>query len=693
MKNIKKKEKTHPKEPTCRESWWRFWLGGGILVASAEIIGNACIGHFPILLPVALGSPFFSIFLNAVIYGAIFLFVGLVIGTVIELLRRPLRIGGDIHRIIAIVLLIGAVVYLWYGNYASKLGNIDPSQGLPEGYHPPLSLWWWGIGLVMVVVVIIITGFVTGFFRDRKRVLLWLIALISAVEAFNIADYSVGADFLRYWLMGIIWLIAIGSTMVLMRYKVAARQVVAVVGLIAVIVIIAQGIYFGWPGKNYDHHLTLLIWDAQRADRMGVYSNKYARTPVLSSLADRMIKFDRAYSPANYTYASTVSLFTGRYLREHHLYSGTIADIALYDTFENLAGDMGRKGYRPVLLTESPWLVTLKRGFEEVISYPTRRGTFSSFLSFDRTSFVGVQIIDHLSFLRDGLFKSTLVRMQDRYLTGLLLRARREGPYFFYVCWMNAHSRYYPGCIGLRSTSPAALRTMPESEYLRAIEYMDSRLGVWIEMMKGAGQWGQALTILTADHGEFLGEFDMVGHGKALLEPVLHVPLLLFGSKAVRGIIDQPVPLVALRKAIAALVPGDRGEWDTEAFVREMVNNRGMVVEGSFDFEGPDDSIRWFLAAWEGEMKYMQDTHRYIPDHSEGLDMDSFYFYYNLTEDPGELHNLAPDRPDGVARMQALISEWESGLDPAPLPPPEDEEEGEYPPGLVEQMKALGYDL
>ncbi len=185
----------------------------------------------------------------------------------------------------------------------------------------------------------------------------------------------------------------------------------------------------------------------------------------------------------------------------------------------------------------------------------------------------------------------------------------------------------------------------------------------------------------------------MVGHGKALLEPVLHVPLLLFGSKAVRGIIDQPVPLVALRKAIAALVPGDCGEWDTEAFVREMVNNRGMVVEGSFDFEGPDDSIRWFLAAWEGEMKYMQDTHRYIPDHSEGLDMDSFYFYYNLTEDPGELHNLAPDRPDGVARMQALISEWESGLDPAPLPPPEDEEEGEYPPGLVEQMKALGYDL
>jgi len=57
------------------------------------------------------------------------------------------------------------------------------------------------------------------------------------------------------------------------------------------------------------------------------------------------------------------------------------------------------------------------------------------------------------------------------------------------------------------------------------------------------------------------------------------------------------------------------------------------------------------------------------------------------------LHNLAPDRPDGVARMQALISEWESGLDPAPLLPPEDEEEGEYPPGLVEQMKALGYDL
>jgi len=133
------------------------------------------------------------------------------------------------------------------------------------------------------------------------------------------------------------------------------------------------------------------------------------------------------------------------------------------------------------------------------------------------------------------------------------------------------------------------------------------------------------------------------------------------------------------------------GEWNIPSFVEKLLNNRGAVSEGSFDFEGPDNSIRWFLASWDGGKKYMQDTNKYIPGHSEGLDMDSFYFLYDLDSDPGEEHNLARERISEVDDMQDFLRGWEENLEPVPLPPPAEGEEGEYPPGLVEQLRALGY--
>jgi len=132
-------------------------------------------------------------------------------------------------------------------------------------------------------------------------------------------------------------------------------------------------------------------------------------------------------------------------------------------------------------------------------------------------------------------------------------------------------------------------------------------------------------------------------------------------------------------------------QWDTATFIQAMENNRGMIVEGSFDFEPPDNKIRWFLAAWEGTKKYMQDIHAYIPGPSEGLDMDSFYFLYDLNSDPDENHNLVHERVSEIVSMRERIMEWEDNLEPVPLPPPAKGEEEDYPPGLVEQLRALGY--
>ena len=58
-----------------------------------------------------------------------------------------------------------------------------------------------------------------------------------------------------------------------------------------------------------------------------------------------------------------------------------------------------------------------------------------------------------------------------------------------------------------------------------------------------AGATSNALIIVTADHGELLGEHGFVGHmGRMLYEPLLHVPMVVKfpGADRPRGRVDTP---------------------------------------------------------------------------------------------------------------------------------------------------------
>src|SRR5262249_10811695 len=97
---------------------------------------------------------------------------------------------------------------------------------------------------------------------------------------------------------------------------------------------------------------------------------------------------------------------------------------------------------------------------------------------------------------------------------------------------------------------------------------MDAALGGLIAALRATGRYENALIIVTADHGELLGEHGFVGHmGRMLYEPLLHVPMVVKypGADRPRGRIDTPVqtldvmPTVLL--AAGAPVPdGVQGE-------------------------------------------------------------------------------------------------------------------------------------
>ena len=64
-------------------------------------------------------------------------------------------------------------------------------------------------------------------------------------------------------------------------------------------------------------HLLLITIDTLRADRVGAYGYRSARTPAIDTLAARGARFDSAFSSAPITLTSHATIMTGRYPPGH----------------------------------------------------------------------------------------------------------------------------------------------------------------------------------------------------------------------------------------------------------------------------------------------------------------------------------------------------------------------------------------
>ena len=79
---------------------------------------------------------------------------------------------------------------------------------------------------------------------------------------------------------------------------------------------------------------------------------------------------------------------------------------------------------------------------------------------------------------------------------------------------------------------------------------MDHCLSQLFAALKRLGLYDSTWIIITADHGELLGEHETFGHGDAPYQEVLHVPLL---SKHVRG--EQAAQRIDGRVQLTDILP------------------------------------------------------------------------------------------------------------------------------------------
>ena len=254
--------------------------------------------------------------------------------------------------------------------------------------------------------------------------------------------------------------------------------------------------------------MLLVTIDTLRADALGSYGGR-AITPNLDRLAQHGARFTFAHSHAVVTLPSHASILTGRYPYEHGIRDNT--GYRLAQTQATAATRLKAQGFvTGAFIGGFP----LDRRFGLGIGFDTYDDNL------DSSRIPGASAGERANPSASGSERANedRERRADAVVSSALdWIGRQSGKWFVWVHVYDPHVTYDP---------PAEWKTrFPADPYLGEVSWTDSALGVLFDRL--SAQPRPTLTIVTADHGEGLGDHGELTHGVFAYESVLKVPLIV----------------------------------------------------------------------------------------------------------------------------------------------------------------------
>jgi arylsulfatase A-like enzyme/Tfp pilus assembly protein PilF len=397
-----------------------------------------------------------------------------------------------------------------------------------------------------------------------------------------------------------------------------------------------------------DQHPSVLLVsiDTLRADHVGVYGAVEAQTPRLDALAAAGTRFATAIAATPLTLPSHASLLTGLDPPRHGVRHNGV--YRLDGEIETLAERFREAGYATGAVMGA---VVLAR----------RYGLDQGFESYD----------DGISSKRSGgggFLERGAAEVTDHALEWM---GRAPRPFFLWVHYYDPHHDYRP-------PQPFDSR-FPASPYDGEIAYVDTQLGRLLDGLEPERSQRETLILVTADHGESLGEHGESTHAYTLYDAVLRVPLILSGPGVPRGrVVESLVRTVDVAPTLLTLagLPA-LAEADGESFTPHLT-------------DGPRPPARVAYAETLAT-RIEQGWSPLFAARSEGhlLVRAPRPEFYEVGADPAQLENLAESDSD---RVRAAMERLAQALD-ARMAEREEQTPLAVDGESLEQLRALGYAL
>lgn len=562
-----------------------------------------------------------------------------------------------------------ALPFVWLPVFIFAIrGQTDPAQVSHE--------WGRGVRIVFTVLILVLTALMLRRRNDSQRrfALIVFAAMLSSSLALALRTLSVSAVLTivaprpERWVAAI-FVIACAAFLFASipnrRGSGVTRRCLAGICLAGAYAnAFASRLYLPPPTETKAQadmgkpNVILIVLDTARRDAFSIYGSTNP-TPAMEELAATGTTFTRAYSTGTYTLPSHASLFSGELPTRHGAHPTKAGEHGINPEIETLASALKGRGYDRVGFSANPTYLAQWTGLQQSFRWfwIEARRLFRFF-----PTAVPMRLRLHLA--------DPSLRVISFWDSGTLFRSVAEGspalsqPFFLFVNSMDAHAPY-PGSL-----------TASKQRYLEMVSIQDRELGTYMHSLKAAGQFDRSLIIVTADHGEFLGERGHWWHTAVpLYEPVLAIPLVVkFPGQRAAQQSDELVSLADLKNLVMATIEGR--PWAPPK-PRARVLAEGWWREGLGLVGSRTTSDRPLArAVYSGRLKLIEH-------------LDANDELYDLLADPNETIDLFRTEPK-VAQtlretMLKTIGRLAESRQPKSRVPPT------IPPEVLERMRSLGY--
>ncbi len=281
------------------------------------------------------------------------------------------------------------------------------------------------------------------------------------------------------------------------------RRLVLPLALVA-IVLTVSALLFGPALKRSFHlrrlkncNIILITLDTTRADHLGCYNPSRDLTPNIDALAAAGTVYERCIAQVPLTLPSHATILSGTYPAFHGVRDN--GGFIVPENLELVSEILRKKGFATsafisAYVLHSKW--GLKRGWDyygDTFQYNKMKS-----ISLDNIQKVAGDVLPEAE---------------------AWLEQNGSNRFFSWIHLYDPHSPYTP---------PEPFASMYNSNpYQGEVAYMDAELGKFFAFLKAHGLWDNTLIVVTADHGEMLGEHGEDGHGFFVYESAVHVPLII----------------------------------------------------------------------------------------------------------------------------------------------------------------------
>lgn len=448
-------------------------------------------------------------------------------------------------------------------------------------------------------------------------------------------------------------------------------------------------------------NLLLITVDTLRADHTSTYGYSRETAPNLSALAGRGVRFGRCITQRTNTAASVATLMTGLYPPTNR----TLNNRDLLQNFNFTMAELFRdEGFRTAAFVTVP-VVGPRFNFDQ---------------GFEQFNMLAFRIPE------DELAESRIVnRSAFNWLTN-----NAGNRFFLWLHYKDPHSPYlvpekYKGLYldDPKARAPGKNEMLMQgteearrenaryfiSQYDAEIRFIDENLGRLFEKLEELGLWERTLVVLTADHGEGLGEHgEYFAHGGNCYEPTAGVPLIFIHPALPEGrLVTDTVSLVdvlpTLREFFGfGIAPGLQGQslvglltgqpgssarpyhftigsyrngYQTHAVT---TSRHKLILEAKQGWVATDLAMERLLRIWTGDP--LLNTYRCRV---------TGYELYDLEADPGETKNLAGQGLEAETDLKNILWRWMDTTYRRGAV--HDIRHGDLTPKLADQLRALGY--